>query len=99
MDPLISKLSPHLFWDVDRETIDSTIHKRYIVQRILSRGSMNDFKLMNIYYSNDSLIAEIKEIRDLDKKSANLAAFYYSIPKDKMRCYKETPFQKKHWHY
>ncbi len=91
----ISNIPPHLFWDTDTTQVDSVIHKRFIAQRILSRGSMFDFKLMNTHYSTKSLIAEIKQIRDLDKKSANLAAFYYSIPKDKMRCYKEMPFQKK----
>jgi hypothetical protein len=93
MDVLISKLSARLFWDTDRQTIDAAVHKRYIIQRILTRGNLNDFELMNKHYDSETLINEIEKIRDLNKKSANFAQLYFSIPKDRMQCYTQKPFQ------
>ncbi|MFT4848237.1 MAG: hypothetical protein ACJAT1_000074 [Marivirga sp.] len=96
MDVFIAKLSEHLFWDTDRQTIDVAVHKRYIIQRILTRGNLNDFELMNKYYDRETLINEIEKIRDLNNKSANFAQLYFSISKDRMQCYTQEPFQNQH---
>lgn len=96
MDEFIAKLSEHLFWDTDRQNIDASLHKRYIIQRILTRGDLKDFELMNKYYDRGILINEIEKIRDLNNKSANFAQLYFSISKDRMQCYTQKPFQNQH---
>ena len=35
MSPFIASLSPYLFWDVDRETVDPEKHRGIIVQRVV----------------------------------------------------------------
>ena len=32
------------FWDVDPETIDDRAHCRYVIQRVLERGSLEDIR-------------------------------------------------------
>ncbi len=99
MDLFISNLSSGLFWDVDPETLNEKKHKRFIIQRVLSRGSKLDFDQMTSYYSHEELIKEVKNIRSLDAKSAHFAAFYFSIPKNEMLCYTKKHSRNKHYHY
>lgn len=37
----INSMSPHLFWDVDVNSIEFDKHKAYIVQRVLEYGLLN----------------------------------------------------------
>jgi len=97
MDSLILNLSPHLFWDTNREMVDPQAHKRFIISRTLSRGNLKDFKAILSFYQENELREEIKAIRTLDDKTANFAAVYFSIPKEEMRCYTWKPSRKKHW--
>lgn len=99
MENLILSLSPHLFWDVNRDTINPQAHKRYIINRILSRGTITDFRALLDYYDLEVIIEEIKEIRSMDNKTANFAAIYFSIPKQEMQCYTWEQSRKRHWDY
>jgi len=99
MDRFISMISVHLFWDTNPDELDPLRHVRYIVQQILTRGNLPDFKLMNEFYCRKTLVTEIKEMKKLNNKNANLVHKFYSIPKNKMRCYEKRQFQLKHWNY
>jgi hypothetical protein len=35
--------SPHLFWDVDVETLDLEKHKTYVIRRAMEYGKLNDW--------------------------------------------------------
>lgn len=99
MKDLIHKLSPHLFWDVNRDTIDPQAHRRYIISRILSRGTIIDFRALLAFYDVEVIKEEIKKTRSIDNKTANFAAIYFSIPKQEMRCYTWEQSRKRHWDY
>gem|GEM_PF-6479783 len=38
------QFSPYLFWDTDPSTIDWDKHARYVMTRVLCRGTIDDFK-------------------------------------------------------
>ena len=42
----ISKLSPVLFWDVDPATVSWGKHRVWLLQRVLERGTWNDWLLV-----------------------------------------------------
>lgn len=72
MQPLTKK---HLFWDVDLKTLDPKKHKKFIIERILNFGDIEDFKwALNFYGQN-----ELKQVnfKRLEKKSANFWRFYF----------------------
>lgn len=77
MSPLTKK---SLFWDTDINTIDMVKNKRYVIERILRFGDLDDYSwLKNIYQP-----AEIKEVitrdrSELNKKSLNFWCFIYKI--------------------
>jgi hypothetical protein len=43
----ISKLSPVLFWDVDRATVSWGKHRAWLLQRVLERGTWKDWLLID----------------------------------------------------
>ncbi len=36
--------SPHLFWDVDVESLDLEQHKLYLIRRVMEYGKLNDWQ-------------------------------------------------------
>lgn len=96
---MIAKLSKGIFWDVDREQLDAVQHKSFIVSRVLSRGTFNDFKVLLKIYNKQELIATIKKIENLDPKSANFASQIFQIPKREMLCFTRNVSARKHWNY
>ena len=49
----ISDFSPHLFWDVDRDTLDFEKSKETIIYQVLEFGMMKDWKMLQDLYSKD----------------------------------------------
>lgn len=99
MKSLVSKLSKHLFWDVEVEKINPDIHASFIVERVLKKGNLEDLNLLSNFFSSNQINTIIKNLKNLDPKSANFAHIYFNIPKNEMKCYTKNPSQEKHWIY
>ena len=87
MSTLVQKLSKRLFWDVDPETIDDRVHCRYVIQRVLERGSLEDIKATVAHYTMPFMIAEAQQIRSLDPVTLAFAACLGNVKEDTFRCY------------
>ncbi len=72
--------SKYLFWDTPIELIDREKHKRSIVERVLTRGFLEDFYTLIKMYSKEEITDAIKGSRVLDKKTANFCSLYFNIP-------------------
>lgn len=72
--------SKNLFWDVSPETIDLTTHKRFVIERVLTRGNLVDFELLLKLYSNDEIRFGIKKSKELDPKTKHFCSWYFEIP-------------------
>ena len=77
MPPLIKK---SLFWDTETKTIDVIKNKRYIIERILKFGNLDDYAWLKNVYSPDEIKKVVARNRsELDKKSLNFwRAIYYA---------------------
>ena len=42
----IEKLSPFLFWDIDRELFDPEKNSAQLIQHVLERGELDDWRLV-----------------------------------------------------
>jgi len=93
------KLSRSLFWDVDPETVDSNMHVLFIIERVLTRGSWEEFKLIITYYGKESVGKSATLITYLDKKTLSFCASYFNIPKEKFKCYIQQQLHQTHWDY
>ena len=87
MNDFVHSLSPRLFWDVDPNEIDEQAHCRFIIQRVLERGSLDDIKMTISHYTLPFMIAEAQQIRYLDPVTLAFAACIGNVKEDTFRCY------------
>ncbi len=76
--------SQHLFWDTPVERIDQQNNKRQIIERIITRGLIEDFYMMLQIYSTIEITDAIIKSKILDAKTANFCSIIFNIPKDKI---------------
>lgn len=89
--------SPHLFWDVDVNTLDLEKHKKWLVKRVLDYGLMKDWQLLHILIGLDEITKCAIEVRDLSEKSMHFIARISNIPINKFLCYTLKQSTPKHW--
>jgi hypothetical protein len=75
-----------LFWDVDTNCLDIDIHARFIIERVITRGNMGDWKMLLNLYGKKRVRDEAVTIRSLDPKSLNYLSVYFNIEEVDFRC-------------
>ena len=95
----IDNFSSHLFWDVDRDTLD--IHKNltFILQRTLSYGLLSDWNLLYKSFGLVKITEEAKKIRNLDNKSLHFIAQISGSELKEFKCYTTRQSISKHWNF
>ena len=83
----ISKLSPHLFWDIDMEHADMDTCPSQIIQRVVEYGTLEDWRLIHKYYGLDKIVEECKKMRNLDKMALSFICCKSKTNKEDYRCY------------
>lgn len=79
--------SPHLFWDVDVETLDLEKHKKYIIIRVLEYGKHHDWILLKTNYSLEEIKNATITARSIDPKVIHFVALLTNTPLNAFRCY------------
>lgn len=69
------QLSPILFWDVDRTTIDTVKHARWLMERILEKGQWEDWILLRDNMGRETLGEHLDELH-VDPKARNFIERY-----------------------
>ncbi len=95
----VKGLSKTLFWDVDIDTIDPEKHAPYIVERVLSRGTMEDFQLLKAYYGKKKIRDTAKSLRYLDDRVLHFCSAYFNTPITQFRCYMYKQSKHINWNY
>jgi hypothetical protein len=54
-------LVEYLFWDAAIEKIDVQKNKRYIIERVLTRGFLEDFYTLLQIYSTEEIVETLKK--------------------------------------
>lgn len=91
------KLTKSLFWDTDPETIDNQKHASYVIERVISRGTLNDFKTIIDFYGIPKIKRIIIKIRYLDDRVMHFCSAYFDIPLTEFRCYNTRLLSPAHW--
>ncbi len=72
--------SRELFWDYPNLNIDLEKNARFVVERVVTRGRLEDFyKLLQIY-SSERIVECLKRSKELDPKTRNFVSHYFGIP-------------------
>ena len=95
----IEKLSPMLFWDIDREQADMDACPSQIIARVLEYGSLEDWRIIRNYYGLDKIVEQCKQMRTLDPKALSFICCISHTPKEDYRCYRTEQSTPAHWNY
>ena len=95
----IEDFSPNLFWDADPADLDFSKHMKYVVQRVLERGTLNDMRHMFSMYGFDNVVATSKTLRSLDPVSFSFIVNLSGQPKESFRCYTLKQSSQAPWIY
>ena len=86
-----------LFWDVDPDKLNAHSSIMLIVERVLSRGNMSEFKQLIRFYSLEDLSQTVIKIGYMDARTLNFISTYLNIPKEDFLCYKKKLSNSIHW--
>ncbi|OFX40882.1 MAG: hypothetical protein A2X08_17060 [Bacteroidetes bacterium GWA2_32_17] len=95
----LDQLSPHIFWDVDKSKIDFNKNKKWLVQRVLEYGLLNDWQIIYKYYGIEEIAKISIHLKDLDNKSVSFISVLANIPKENFLCYNTIQSKPKHWNF
>lgn len=99
MSEYVQSLTPSLFWDVDRETIDDERHRRFIIGRVLERGGLQDWRRTRERYGLPAIVDEARQMRSLDPKALSFVACIGGAAKETFRCFTLQRSHQAHWSY
>ena len=92
MSPFVASLSPYLFWDTDRETVDPEKHRAYIVQRVVERGKFSDWRSLRDHYGLSMIIKTAQGLRTLEPTALSFLMTIGHVPKESFRCSTSKPW-------
>ena len=84
--------SKRCFWEQDYTKLNFNTGKRYIITRVVSYGSQNDYIELFRYYGWDTIKEEVVNIKYLNKKILNFLSILFEINKRKFRAYHNEGF-------
>jgi hypothetical protein len=79
--------SERCFWEQDYTKLDFDKGKRYIITRVISYGSQNDYIELFRYYGWNTVKEEVVHINYLNKKILNFLSVIFEINKKDFREY------------
>ncbi len=68
-----------LFWDVTPAELDKDKHSRFIIERVLARGDLDDLAWAKSNYGEDALKQAFIGAKTLDKRSVTFFGHYFNI--------------------
>lgn len=88
----VQGLSEHLFWDVDRDSIDAEKHASWLVQRVLEKGRWSDWQKLVATYGRNRLADLVTDLRSLEPRAFAFCRAWFDLPPNAFRCSASTPF-------
>jgi hypothetical protein len=76
--------SQNLFWDTEIGSIDLKKHRRSVIERVITRGSHDDFKKLLTLYTKKQISFALRMSTVLDPKTRNFCSKYFNIPIEEM---------------
>ena len=76
-----------LFWDVSKENLDPERNRLLIIERVITRGNLEEFSGLMRFYGKRKIKNTLKNIALLDKKSRNFAVTFFGLDKKELTCY------------
>ena len=102
-DNMISQSTPNLskqaFWDVDFDKIDFNKYAGFVVEKIIERGTFEDFKELRKYYGDGRIREEIINAKWLGDKEIYFCCAIFNLKPQDFKCYTKKQLNPKLWIY
>ena len=99
MSSLITSFSPHIFWDVDVQSVDLEKNGVFVLQRVLQYGILKDWLLLKYIMGAENIKALAVQLPTLDDVSISFLSNLYKIDKSEFKCYKNKQSNQNYWSY
>ncbi len=86
-EPGIPTLRRSLFWDVDFNGIQWGKNYRFVIERVLERGTFDEWQEIKWYYGMEKIKEAALQARWLDNTTLSFCSNYLHVPKEQFRCY------------
>lgn len=92
MSTFLEQLRPGLFWDTQPGNIDAERHARAIIQRVVERGTIADWKATRKYYGDAKMRSVVTSLRWLSRRDVALCCCAFELTPADFRCCTSHPF-------
>lgn len=91
-------LASELFWDWRYSEIDWQKSYRSIIERVLERGTKEEWEELIRFYGEPTIIAALKtDIKFLPDYTIEEVCKYFNLQKEELACYVRKQLRKGHW--
>ena len=80
-------LRKSLFWDIPEQAINLSKNRGLIIERILTRGTVEEFRQLRKIFSDRQIREHAVRIGTLDRKTLNFVSRLYQIKPEEFKCY------------
>lgn len=95
----INKFSPHLFWDVDIQSLSFEDNIHFIIKRTLGYGKLSDWMLLYNELGIEKISTLAEEISEIDEKSLAFLVALSGKKKAQFKCYTTHQSTPPHWNF
>jgi hypothetical protein len=95
----LNKLSKHIFWDADINTIDVEKNAVFIMQRVIQYGLLKDWQIIKSEMGIDKIKKYAVQIPSIDPISLSFLSNLLNIDKSQFKCYKSRQLNPNFWSY
>lgn len=92
-------LSKQAFWDVDMDKIDYDKNARYVIEKVLDRGSFDDFINLRRFYGDNKIKKEIVNASWIGEKEIYFCCAIFNLEPTDFKCYIKKQLNPKLWVY
>ncbi|MCB9294044.1 MAG: hypothetical protein H6559_13135 [Lewinellaceae bacterium] len=70
------RISRHLLWEYDISTFDFGKSKRVVIERVIERGTLEDWREMIRYYGEEQVLSVARQSRQLSAKDKGFTEIF-----------------------
>ena len=85
----LQQISKHLFWDVNVQDLDAEKHRRYIIVRVMDRGSREDVRLVWDHYGEETIRTELLNAPACERKTIFYFANQFGVKPEAFRAFRK----------
>ncbi len=72
----VPQIRKHLLWEYDLGTFDYQRSKKIVIERVIERGNLKEWKEMLLFYGKATVLEVARNSKQLDSKEKNFTEIF-----------------------